>query len=119
MYFAALLELLETPGLPTLSDHEPVSCLDQEMQEVARALGDDGDPEEAVNGGSGRAGVAGLEGQLCLESRQSQRRARRRRRLRVDKLVRVPLPQAAGLGTEAAGSAGSAESAGFGGEIGW
>ena len=123
VYFAALLELLETPGLPTLSDHEPVSCLDQEMQEVARALGDDGDPEDAANKADGGAGEAGLESQPCRDERQDdqqdqrqddrqvRRRARRRsRRLRVDKLVRVPLPQPAGLDTEAAGSAGSAGS---------
>ena len=111
VYFAALLELLDTPGLPTFSDHEPVSCLDQEMQEVARALGDDGDPEAAANKADGGAGEAGLEGQHCRDKRQDgrqvRRRARRRRRLRVDKLVRVPLPQSAGLGTDAAGSAGS------------
>ncbi len=63
IYFTALLELLDTPGLPALSDHEPVNCLDQEMQEVARALGDDGDPEEAVNGGIGRAGVKSAAGE--------------------------------------------------------
>ena len=120
VYFAALLELLDTPALPKFSDHEPVSCLDQEMQEVARALGDDGDPEDAANKADGGAGEAGLESQPCRDERQDdqqdqrqddrqvRRRARRRsRRLRVDKLVRVPLPQPAGLDTEAAGSAGS------------
>jgi len=106
VYFAALLELLGAPGLPKFSDHEPVSCLDQEMQEVARALGDDGDPEDAANKADGGAGEAGLESQPCKEDRQVRRRARRRsRRLRVDKLVRVPLPPPAGLDTEAAGSA--------------
>ena len=112
VYFAALLELLDTPGLPKFSDHEPVSCLDQEMQEVARALGDDGDPEEAANRADGGAGVNRSDSPPCKEDRQVRRRARRRsRRLRVDKLVRVPLPQPAGLGTDAAGSAGSAGSA--------
>ena len=106
VYFAALLELLDTPGLPTFSDHEPLSCLDQEMQELARALGDDGDPEEAANRAAGGAGVNQSDSPPCKEDRQVRRRARRRsRRLRVDKLVRVPLPQPAGLGTDAAGSA--------------
>ena len=122
VYFAALLELLDTPELPAFSDHEPVSCLDQEMQEVARALGDDGDPEAAANKADGGAGEAGLEGQHCRDKRQDgrqvRRRARRRRRLRVDKLVRVPLPQAAGLGTDAAGSARSARSARSAGSAG-
>ena len=112
VYFAALLELLDTPGLPTFSDHEPLSCLDQEMQELARALGDDGDPEDAANRAAGGAGVNQSDSPPCKEDRQVRRRARRRsRRLRVDKLVRVPLPQPAGLGTDAAGSAGSAGSA--------
>jgi hypothetical protein len=106
VYFAALLELLDTPALPKFSDHEPVSCLDQEMQEVARALGDDGDPEDAANKADGGAGVNRSDSPPCKEDRQVRRRARRRsRRLRVDKLVRVPLPQPAGLDTEAAGSA--------------
>jgi hypothetical protein len=113
VYFAALLELLDTPGLPSFSNHEPVSCLDQEMQELARALGDNGDPEDAANKADGSAGEAGLESQPRWDKRhdgrQNRRRARRRsRRMRVDKLVRVPLPQPAGLDTESAGSAGSA-----------
>ena len=112
VYFAALLELLDTPGLPSFSNHEPVSCLDQEMQELARALGDNGDPEDAANKADGSAGEAGLESQPRWDERQdgrqNRRRARRRsRRMRVDKLVRVPLPQPAGLDTESAGSAGS------------
>ena len=105
VYFAALFELLDTPGLPSFSDHEPVSCLDQEMQELARALGDDSDPEDPANKADGGAGEAGLESQPRWDERQdgrqNRRRARRRsRRLRVDKLVRVPLPQPAGLDTE-------------------
>ena len=112
VYFTALLELLDTPGLPTFSGHEPVSCLDQEMQELARVLGDDGDSDVTVNRANGGAGQAGSEGQPCRGDQQNRRRRRRRaRRLRVDKLVRVPLPQPAGLDTEAAGSVGSAGSA--------
>jgi hypothetical protein len=115
VYFTALLELLDTPGLPSFSNHEPVSCLDQEMQELARALSDDRDPEDAANKVEGGAGEAGLESQPRWDERQDGRQKRRRarrksRRLRVDKLVRVPLPQPAGLDTEAAGSAGSAGS---------
>ena len=67
VYFAALLELLDTPGLPTFSDHEPLSCLDQEMQELARALGDDGDPEEAANRAAGGAGVNRSDSPPCKD----------------------------------------------------
>ena len=95
VYFAALLELLDTQGLPMFSGHEPVSCLDQEMQELARALGDDGDPEDAANKVEGGAGEAGLESQPRWDERQdgrqNSRRARRRsRRLRGDNPGRLP-----------------------------
>jgi hypothetical protein len=76
--------------LPRVADHEPVSFLDQEMQELAHALGDDGRAEVDV-GGDGTV-AAGSESQPYHGSRRSRRRARRSGRLRVDKLVRVPLP---------------------------
>ena len=96
VYFTALLELLDTPGLPSCIDREPVIGLDQELQEVARALGDDGNAEEAANRLGSDASMAGLDGQPCQDERHDRRRSRRRsRRLRVDKLVRVPLPEKA------------------------
>ena len=107
VYFAALIELVDDPGLPTFSDLEPASCLDQEMQEVARALGDDSDSENAANRAGDGARLAGLGNPPCQEHRKDRRRRRRSRRLRVDKLVRVPLPPTAGLDTEAAGALGS------------
>ena len=115
VYFPALLELFEFDGLPQLGDHEPLSFLDQEMQAVARALGDDDRLEVTVNSGGtegvavgsgGRAqkevsgeahGAAGSKSRPYPERRRDRRRARRSWRLRVDKLVRVPLPRVAGL----------------------
>ena len=47
--FTARLVLLDTPGPPTCIDHEPVIGLDQEPQEVARALGDDDNAEKSAN----------------------------------------------------------------------
>ncbi len=38
VYFTALLELFEPQMLPRVGDHEPVSFLDQEMQELAQVL---------------------------------------------------------------------------------
>ena len=76
--------------LPRVGDHEPVSFLDQEMQELAQVLGDEGGVEGDLGGGGTVA--AGSESQPYLGSRRGRRRARRSGRLRVDKLVRVPLP---------------------------
>ncbi len=90
VYFTALLELFEPQMLPRVGDHEPVSFLDQEMQELAQVLGDDGGAEGDVGGGGTVA--AGSESQPYHGSRRGRRRARRSGRLRVDKLVRVPLP---------------------------
>ena len=90
VYFPALLELFEPQMLPRVGDHEPVSFLDQEMQELAQVLGDEGGAEVDVGGGGTVA--AGSESQPCHGSRRGRRRARRSGRLRVDKLVRVPLP---------------------------
>lgn len=45
VYFTALLELFEPQALPKVPDHEPLSFLDQEMQELAQVLGDDGGPD--------------------------------------------------------------------------
>jgi hypothetical protein len=90
VYFTALLELFEPQMLPRVGEHEPVSFLDQEMQELAQMLGDEGGAE--VNVGGGGTVEAGSESQPCLGSRRGRRRARRSGRLRVDKLVRVPLP---------------------------
>ena len=90
VYFPALLELFEPQMLPRVGDHEPVSFLDQEMQELAQVLGDDGGAEGDVGGGGTVA--AGSESQPYHGSRRGRRRARRSGRLRVDKLVRVPLP---------------------------
>ena len=90
VYFPALLELFEPQMLPRVGDHEPVSFLDQEMQELAQVLGDEGGAEDDVGGGGTVA--AGSESQPYHGSRRGRRRARRSGRLRVDKLVRVPLP---------------------------
>ena len=90
VYFPALLELFEPQILPRVGDHEPVSFLDQEMQELAQVLGDEGGAEVNVGGGGPEA--AGSESQPYHGSRRGRRRARRSGRLRVDKLVRVPLP---------------------------
>ena len=90
VYFPALLELFEPQMLPRVGDHEPVSFLDQEMQELAQVLGDEGGAE--VNLGGGGPVAAGSESQPYHGSRRGRRRARRSGRLRVDKLVRVPLP---------------------------
>ena len=90
VYFPALLELFEPQMLPRVGDHEPVSFLDQEMQELAQVLGDEGGAEGDVGGGGTVA--AGSESQPYHGSRRGRRRARRSGRLRVDKLVRVPLP---------------------------
>ena len=94
VYFTALLELFEPQMLPRVGDYEPVSFLDQEMQELAQVLGDEGGAEDDVGGGGTVA--AGSESQPYHGSRRENRRGRRRARksgrLRVDKLVRVPLP---------------------------
>ena len=90
VYFTALRELFEPQMLPRVGDHEPVSFLDQEMQELAQVLGDEGGAEGDVGGGGPVA--AGSESQPYHGSRRGRRRARRSGRLRVDKLVRVPLP---------------------------
>jgi hypothetical protein len=90
VYFTALLELFEPQMLPRVGDHEPVSFLDQEMQELAQVLGDEGGVEGDLGGGGTVA--AGSESQPYHGSRRGRRRARRSGRLRVDKLVRVPLP---------------------------
>ena len=89
-YFPALLKLFEPQMLPRVGDHEPLSFLDQEMQELAQVLGDEGGGEVDVGGGGPVA--AGSESQPYHGSRRGRRRARRSGRLRVDKLVRVPLP---------------------------
>jgi hypothetical protein len=104
VYFTALLELFEPQMLPRVGDHEPVSFLDQEMQDLAQVLGDDGGAE--VNLGGGGTGEAGSESQPYLGSRRGRRRARRSGRLRVDKLVRVPLPVVAGAGGDSGAGAG-------------
>jgi hypothetical protein len=51
VYFTALLELFEPQMLPRVGDHEPVSFLDQEMQELAQVLGDEGGGEGDLGGG--------------------------------------------------------------------
>ena len=89
VYFPALLELFEPQMLPRVADHKPVSFLDQEMQELAHALGDDGRAEVDV-GGDGTV-AAGSESQPYHGSRRGRRRVRRSGRLRVDKLVRAHL----------------------------
>ena len=62
VYFPALLELFEFNGLPQLGDHEPVSFLDQELQAVARALGDDDGLEVTVNSGGTEGAAVGSGG---------------------------------------------------------
>jgi hypothetical protein len=101
VYFAALLELFEPQSLPRACDHEPVSFLDQEMQELAQVLGDEGGAEVDVGGGDTVA--AGSESQPYHGSRRGRWRARKSGRLRVDKLVRVPLPMGARGASEGAG----------------
>ena len=64
VYFTALLELFEPQMLPRVGDHEPVSFLDQEMQELAQVLGDEGGAEDDVGGGGTVA--AGSESQPYL-----------------------------------------------------
>ena len=111
VYFPALLELFEPQVLPRVAGHEPVSFLDQEMQELAHALGDDGRAEVDVGGDDTVA--AGSESQPYHGSRRGRRRVRRSGRLRVDKLVRVPLPIGA-QGTEGDLGAGAGAGAGLG-----
>jgi hypothetical protein len=105
VYFTALLELFEPQMLPRVGDHEPVSFLDQEMQELAQVLGDEGGVEGDLGGGGTVA--AGSESQPYLGSRRGRRRARRSGRLRVDKLVRVPLPVPVVAGAEGDSGAGA------------
>jgi len=104
VYFAALLELFEPQALPKVPDHEPLSFLDQEMQQLAQVLGDEGAPEGEMGAGANPGGHPD-DGLTTGQSRRERRRARRSSRLRVDKLVRVPLPVDArgtgeGLGTD-------------------
>jgi hypothetical protein len=72
-------------------DHEPLSFLDQEMQQLAQVLGDEGAPEGEMGAGA-NPGSNPDDGRTTGQSRRERRRARRSSRLRVDKLVRVPLP---------------------------
>ena len=100
VYFAALLELFEPQTLPKVPDHEPLSFLDQEMQQLAQVLGDEGAPEGEMGAGA-NPGSNPDDGRTTGQSRRERRRARRSSRLRVDKLVRVPLPvdaRGAGVG---------------------
>jgi len=95
VYFAALLELFEPQTLPKVPDHEPLSFLDQEMQQLAQVLGDEGGPDGEMGVGAdpgGNPGGHSDDGRTTGQSRRERRRARRSSRLRVDKLVRVPLP---------------------------
>ena len=64
VYFPALLELFEPQMLPRVGDHEQVSFLDQEMQDLAQVLGDEGGAE--VNLGGGGPVAAGSESQPNL-----------------------------------------------------
>jgi hypothetical protein len=91
VYFAALLELFEPQTLPKVPDHEPLSFLDQEMQQLAQMLGDEGGPDGEMGVGD-NPGSNPDDGRTTGQSRRERRRARRSSRLRVDKLVRVPLP---------------------------
>ena len=114
VYFTALLELFEPQALPKVPDHEPLSFLDQEMQQLAQVLGDEGAPEGEMGAGAdpgGNPGGHSDDGRTTGQSRRERRRARRSSRLRVDKLVRVPLPVDArgtgeGLGTDLGPSSG-------------
>ena len=55
VYFPALLELFEPQMLPRVGDYEPVSFLDQEMQELAQVQGPwDTFPTERRRHGGGR-----------------------------------------------------------------
>jgi hypothetical protein len=87
-----------------------VSFLDQEMQELAHALGDDGRAEVDVGGDDTVA--AGSESQPYHGSRRGRRRVRRSGRLRVDKLVRVPLPLSVPVVAGAEGDLGAGAGAG-------
>lgn len=78
VYFAALLELFEPQSPPRACDHEPVSFLDQEMQELAQVLGDEGGDEAAVNTGDGGAEAAGSESQPSRSRRTGGGRGGRR-----------------------------------------
>ena len=101
VYFTALLELFEPQTLPKVPDHEPLSFLDQEMQQLAQVLGDEGGPDgEMVGDGGTNSGGHPDDGRTTGQSRRERRRARRSSRLRVDKLVRVPLPAGARGGSE-------------------
>ena len=114
VYFTALLELFEPQALPKVPDHEPLSFLDQEMQQLAQVLGDEGGPDGEMGVGAdpgGNPGGHSDDGRTTGQSRRERRRARRSSRLRVDKLVRVPLPVDArgtgeGLGTDLGPSSG-------------
>ena len=106
VYFTALLELFEPLTLPKVADHEPLSFLDQEMQQLAQALGDEGGPDGEMGVGTNPGGNPGGhsdDGRTTGQSRRERRRARRSSRLRVDKLVRVPLPLGARGASEGLG----------------
>jgi len=106
VYFTALLELFEPQTLPKVPDHQPLSFLDQEMQQLAQVLGDEGGPDGEMGVGAdpgGNPGGHSDDGQTTGQSRRERRRARRSSRLRVDKLVRVPLPAGARGASEGLG----------------
>ena len=103
VYFTALLELFEPQTLPKVADHEPLSFLDQEMQQLAQVLGDEGGPDGEMGVGADPGTNPGGNPdnwRTTGQSRRERRRARRSSRLRVDKLVRVPLPLGARGGSE-------------------
>ena len=102
VYFTALLELFEPQTLPKVPDHEPLSFLDQEMQQLAQVLGDEGGPNGEMGVGTNPGGNPD-NGRTTGQSRRERRRARRSSRLRVDKLVRVPLPAGARGASEGLG----------------
>ena len=102
VYFTALLELFEPQTLPKVPDHEQLSFLDQEMQQLAQVLGDEGGPDGEMGVGADPGGHSD-DGQTTGQSRRERRRARRSSRLRVDKLVRVPLPAGARGASEGLG----------------
>ena len=117
VYFAALLELFEPQALPKVPDHEPLSFLDQEMQQLAQVLGDEGAPDGEMGAGA-NPGSNPDDGRTTGQSRRERRRARRSSRLRVDKLVRVPLPvDARGAGEGLGHETGLETGADFG--LGW